>query len=108
MNRERIQWKDSKASDIHGVICETTKHATSTVGICEFVDVWGNVYTPGSFRFNSDESNKNTDIKCFQQVKPGFEVKNIPESWFINKAFIGDHGVTFKSRSRSFTVRVLR
>ena len=74
MNRERIQWKDSKASDMHGVICETTKHATSTVGICEFVDVFGIADAPGSFRFNSDESNKNTDIKCFQQVKPGFEV----------------------------------
>lgn len=71
----RIQRKDSKASDIHGVICETTKHATSTVGTCKFDFPYGSP-TYGTFSFKRNESEKESKIKCFQQVKPGLEVKN--------------------------------
>ena len=72
---QRIQRKDSKASDIHGVICETTKHATSTVGTCKFDFPYGSP-TYGTFSFKRNESEKESKIKCFQQVKPGLEVKN--------------------------------
>ena len=69
---------------MHGVICETTKHATSTVGICEFKNVFspGSDDPSGSLRFESNESNKHTEIQCFQQVKPGLEVKKTFQSRF--------------------------
>ena len=76
----RTQRKDSKASDIHGVICETTKHATSTVGTCKF-DFPHGYPTYGSFSFKRNESDKESKIKCFQQVKPGFEVKIYISRW---------------------------
>ena len=74
--KDNIQGKDSKSSDIHGVVCETTKYATSTIGDCEFIDVLSEYSNdPGSFRFKPKKSDKNTEIQCFQQVKPGIEVK---------------------------------
>ena len=80
--KESIQGKESKSSDIHGVICETTKYATATVGICEYNDVFSSD-SVGSFRFKPKKSDKNTEIQCFQQVKPGFEVKKHSRVSFI-------------------------
>ena len=61
---------------MHGVICETTKYATSTAGICDFVDFFTDISTGlGSFRFNPNQFNTKSEIKCLQQVKSGFEVK---------------------------------
>ena len=74
---ENILRLESKASDIHGVICETTKHATSTGGICEFKNVfsYGSSDQSGWLRFKPNEFNTESEIKCFKQVKPGFEVE---------------------------------
>ena len=71
---------------MHGVICETTKYAASTGGICEFDNVFNESKNSGSFRFKSNGPNDNQDIKCFQQVKPGFEVKKYLRAVLIYKS----------------------
>ena len=63
-----IQLKESKSFDIHGVICETTKLATSDFGICDFeldLSQWF-----GSFSLKP--TNLTDDIKCSQLVQTGF------------------------------------
>ena len=65
----KIQSQESKSSDIHGVICETTKLATSdfgTGGICDFESYW-DVY--GSFSFKQTHSSD--EIKCSQLIQAG-------------------------------------
>ena len=67
----KIHWWESKATDIHGVICETTKLATSDFGICNFKrsgDYFDGEY--GSFRFKP--TNSSDEIKCSQLVQTGF------------------------------------
>ena len=70
---EKIHWKESEPKDIHGVICETTKLATSDFGICEFDrqidDLFGGIY--GSFSLKG--TNSSEEIKCSQLVQTGFQ-----------------------------------
>ena len=54
--------------DIHGVICETTKLATSDFGICDFEEPKAGEY--GSFSFKG--TNSSDAIKCSQLVQTGF------------------------------------
>ena len=64
----KIRLKESKSIDTHGVICETTKLATSDFGICNFeVDV---SQFFGSFSLKP--TNLTDDIKCSQLVQTGF------------------------------------
>ena len=63
-----IHSKESKSTDSHGVICETTKMAISGFGICDFVaDEWSEY---GSFSFKP--TNSSDEIKCSQLVQAGF------------------------------------
>ena len=62
----KIHWQESEPTDIHGVICETTKVATSDFGICDYeADSWH-----GSFSFKG--TNSSDEIQCSQLVKTGF------------------------------------
>ena len=58
---------------MHGVICETTKLATSGFGFCDFVvhnEGHHMGYQYGSFSFNGKKSSG--AIKCSQLVQTGF------------------------------------
>ena len=50
--------------------------------ICEYNDVLMSD-SGGSFRFKPKKNDKNTEIQCFQQVKPGFEVKKHSRAYFL-------------------------
>ena len=71
---------------MHGVNCETTKYAASTGGICEFDNVFNESKNSVSFSFKSNGINQNQEIKCFQQIKPGFEVKKHLRAVLIYKS----------------------
>ena len=61
-----IHSKESKSTDSHGVICETTKMATPDIGICYFFSDGEH----GSFGFKP--TNSSDEIKCSQLVQAGF------------------------------------
>ena len=68
---EKIHWWESESTDIHGVICETTKLATSDFGICDFVaDENTSWSTYGSFSFKP--TNSSDEVKCSHVVQTGF------------------------------------
>ena len=63
-----IPSKETKSSDIHGIICETTKFASLDTKMCQFVSTWKS----GSFSYKPNKiSNFKSQIKCFQSVKTG-------------------------------------
>ena len=64
----KIHWWESKPTDIHGVICETTKLATSDFGICDFeTDQLGHYGL-----FSLKPTNSSDEIKCSKIVQAGF------------------------------------
>ena len=76
-----IHSKESKSTDSHGVICETTKMAISDFGICDFtVDEFGGY---GSFSFKP--TNSSDEIKCSQLVQAGFLDIKKKLFYFIHK-----------------------
>ena len=64
-----IHSKESKPTDSHGVICETTKMATSDFGICDFQRA-DYTFSGGSFSFKP--TNSSDEIKCSEVVQAGF------------------------------------
>ena len=64
-----IHSQESKSTDSHGVICETTKMAISDFGICDFEEPYGSDES-GSFSFKP--TNSSDEIKCSQLVQAGF------------------------------------
>ena len=79
--RHRLIWihlKESKSTDIHGVICETTKLATSKFETCDFeTSGWWGEY--GLFSFKP--TNSSDKIKCSKLFKTGLQ--NIEISYLI-------------------------
>ena len=67
MNTHEIRRSENQPTDLHGVNCETSKIATSTAGICDF-----DILT-GSFSFKPKETQLESEVKCFQPFKPGFQ-----------------------------------
>ena len=63
--------KETKSSDIHDTICETTKFATSGGSVCNFEEqfIWFDT-NMGSFSFKPNQTDPRTGpLKCYQPVK---------------------------------------
>ena len=68
-----ILLEETKSSDVHETICETTKFATSAAPVCDYEEqlIWFDT-NMGSFSFKPNETDPRTEIKCYQPVKPAF------------------------------------
>ena len=71
----KIHSKKSQSTDIHGVICETKKLATSDFSVCDFeystdTDYENNIVYYGSFSFKPTDLSY--EVKCSKLIQTGF------------------------------------